>query len=286
MAYRILHCGKSIENYNLCIEHKIVGFTKRGKNIGDIIYLAVKVKKQSLCGLRAKLSDTTDIKPWDDADNYVSCFMMEDIEYCNPFDIKVLAKVGGQYWGPKYLQGSKVIGDEDAIKLLDETFNKNRTDKPTYFEPIEKPPIKTPPEPLEEAPDEPPEEPITIMGTFQTIKFKNETNEFRGLEKLVNDNFYNCFPDYSKNRTVLIPENRLFISAGVEARGDAQIRGIKSIPDALLILFNKQYKSPFQINLIEYECFGETKTKAQDKSNYWMKPLMKTGLMSQHILNP
>lgn len=267
MAYRILHCGKSIENYNLCIEHKIAGFTKRGKNIGDIIYLVVKVKKQSLCGLRAKLSDATDIKPWDDADNYVSCFMMEDIEYCKPFDIKVLAKVGGKHWGPKYLQGSKAIED-DAIKLLDETFNKNRTDQPTFFEPIEKPPIKTPLEPLEEAPDEPPEEPITIMGTFQTIKFKNETDKFRGLEKLVNDNFYNCFPDYSKNRTVLIPENRLFISSGVEARGDAQIRGIKSIPDALLILFNKQYKSPFQINLIEYECFGETKTKSQDKSNY------------------
>jgi hypothetical protein len=272
MAYRILHCGKSIENYNLCIEHKIAGFTKRGKEIGDIIYLAVRVKKKSLCGLRAKLSDTTDIRPWEDADNYVSCFMMEDIEYCKPFEIKVLAKVGGQHWNLKYLQGSKAIEDEEAIKLLDETFNENKTDKPTYIEPIKKLPIKTPSDHPEELPaeasDEPPEEPITIMGTFQTIKFKNETDEFRGLEKLVNDNFYNCFPDYSKNRTVLIPENRIFISSGVEVRGDEQIRGIKSIPDALLILFNKQYKSPFQINLIEYECFGETKTKAQDKSNY------------------
>jgi hypothetical protein len=222
--------------------------------------------------LRAKLSDTTDIKPWEDADNYVSCFMMEDLEYCKPFEINVLAKVGGKHWNLKYLQGSKAIEDKEAIKLLDETFNKKRTDKPTYFEPIEKPSTESPlerhEEPPEEAPDEPPEEPITIMGTFQTIKFKNETDRFRGLEKLVNDNFYNCFPDYSKNRTVLIPENRLFISAGVEARGDEQIRGIKSIPDALLILFNKQYKSPFQINLIEYECFGESKTKAQDKSNY------------------
>jgi hypothetical protein len=272
MAYRILHCGNSIENYNLCIEHKVVGFTKRGKTIGDIIYLVVKVKKKSLCGLRASLADTTDIRPWEDADNYVSCFMMEDIEYCKPFDIKVLAKVGGKNWGLKYLQGSKAIEDEEAIKLLNETFNINRTDKPTYFEPPETPPTTSFHQPIEKHPeepsDEPPEEPISIMGTFQTIKFKNETDEFRGLEKLVNDNFYNCFPDYSKNRTVLIPENRLFMSAGVEARGDEKIKGIKSIPDALLILFNKQYKSPFQINLIEYECFGESKTKPQDKSNY------------------
>jgi len=272
MAVRILHCGKSIRNYNLCIEHKVAGFTKRGKNIGDIIFLVVKVKKQSLCGLRAKLADTTDIKPWDDAENYVSCFMMEDIEYCKPFDIKVLAKVGGKSWGLKYLQGSKPIEDEEAIRILNDNFNQNRIDKPKYFEPLEAPPIKTPPihigKPPEESPDEPPEEPIAIMGTFQTIKFKNETDKFRGLEKLVNDNFYNCFPDYSENKTVLIPENRLFISSGVEARGDETIKGIKSIPDALLIRFNKQLKSPFQINLIEYECFGESKTRPQDKSNY------------------
>jgi hypothetical protein len=195
MAYRILHCGKSIENYNLCIEHKITGFTKRGQNTGDIIYLAVKVKKQTLCGLRAKLSDPTDIKPWEDADNYVSCFMMEDVEYCKPFDIKILSKVGGPHWGLKYLQGSKAIEDEDAIKLLDKSFDENRTDKPIFFEPVEAPPVEPPPETPEEPSDEPTEEAITIMGTFQTIKFKNETDKIRGLEILVNDNFYNCFPD-------------------------------------------------------------------------------------------
>ena len=268
MAYRILHCGKSIENYNLCIEHKVAGFTKRGKNIGDVIFLVVKVKKKSLCGLRARLADTTDNRPWEDAENYVSCFMMDNIEYCKPFDIKILSKVGGKNWGLKYIQGSKAIEDEEAIKILNESFNKNKTDKPTFFEPLNKPTTIVIPKPTEDPPDEPPEEPITIMGTFQTIKFKNETDNFRGLEKLVNNNFYNCFPDYSENRTVLIPENRLFISSGVEARGDETIRGIKSIPDALLIIFNKQYKCPFQINLIEYECFGENKTKPQDKSNY------------------
>lgn len=242
MAYRILHCGKSTENYNLCIEHKVAGFTKLGKEIGDIIYLAVKVDKQTLCGMRAKLSDPTDMKPWEDADNYVSCFMLEDIEYCKPFALKILAKVGGTHWGLKYLQGSKAIEDEEAIQLLEEIFNDNKSNSPIYFDPIENPSPKTPIQSHDETPedvmDDLPEEPITIMGTFKTIKFKNETDKIRGIENLVNDNFYNCFPEYSKNKTVLIPENRLFISAGVEARGDESRKGIKSIPDALLIIFN------------------------------------------------
>lgn len=103
MAYRILHCGKSIENYNLCIKHQIAGFTKRGKNIGDIVFLAVKVGKKTVCGMKGKLSDTTDIKPWEDADNYVSCFTMDDVEYCEPFELKILADVGGKSWGLKYM---------------------------------------------------------------------------------------------------------------------------------------------------------------------------------------
>ena len=58
MSVRILHCGKSIANYNLCIEHKVAGFTKRGKNIGDIIYLVVKVKKKVFMWNESKATRT------------------------------------------------------------------------------------------------------------------------------------------------------------------------------------------------------------------------------------
>ena len=185
MAYRILHCGKSIINYNLCIEHQVAGFTKRGKEIGDIVFFTVKVGKRSLCGMRAKLADTTDIKPWEDADNYVSCFDLDDVEYCKPFDIKVLATDGGKSWGLKYLQGSKAIVDKNAIMLLNKKCYENKTDKPRFFEPIEEVSPKPKPqiqpastgivEPIDIS--EPPEELISIMGTFQTIKFKNETDK-------------------------------------------------------------------------------------------------------------
>lgn len=106
------------------------------------------------------------------------------------------------------------------------------------------------------------------MGTFQTIKFKNETDKLTGLEALVNENFYALFTDYPQDKTILIPENRLFMSAGTEVRGEKLVSGIKGIPDALLIVFNKKNANPFQINLIEYECFGESKVRASDKSNY------------------
>ncbi len=46
------------------------------------------------------------------------------------------------------------------------------------------------------------------------------------------------------------------------------VQGIRTIPDGLLFVFNKNSKKPFQINLIEYECYGEKKTRATDKSNY------------------
>lgn len=272
MAHRILHCGKSLRNYNLCIEQKLAGFKRRGASTGDIVFLAVKSKKSSVCGLRAVLGDPTDKKPWGDAENYVSCFVMDEVGYCEPFDLKILRQVGGQSWGARYFQGAKEIKEENAIRLLEDTFNSNKRDKPFLFTvpdeevPEEETTDDTATETIEEPGDF--EEPISIMGTFQTIKFRNETDHTWGLETLVNDNFYNCFPSYLKDKTLLIPENRLFVSAGVEARGDGLVRGIKAIPDALLILFNKQFKPPFQINLIEYECFGELRIKAQDKSDY------------------
>jgi hypothetical protein len=206
MEYRILHCSSNIKNYNLCIEHEVAGFTNNGPTTGDTIFLAVKIKKESFCGAKATLADPTDMKPWEDAENYINCFYMDNLEYCKPFKLKILADVGGPHWALKYVQSAKPIKDGEAIRVLEESFNSTRCIEPHFFE-IPSEPDKSEPEPPSPEPPEPepPEDPILIMGTFQTIKFKNESDKYRGLEKLVNENFYNCFPQYLINKTLIIP---------------------------------------------------------------------------------
>jgi ACT domain-containing protein len=279
MSSRILHCGKSLNNYNLCIEYSVAGFGTRGPEKGDIIFLAVNHEKQTLCGLRARLGEPTDQQPWPDADRYVSAYKLIDIEYANPFDIRFLVDYGGKYWPLKFLQGAKAIKDEKAVQGLHDAFDKYRVEQPVWLhkendlnteenEEEEDTLLEVDPSELSEVLLEVPEAKIHVMGTFQTIPFKNETDALRGLESLVNENFYNLFPRYSSNQSILIPENRLFLSSGVEARGEKPIKGIRSIPDALLIVYSEHEKQPFKIALIEYECFGENKTRSQEKSNY------------------
>lgn len=279
MSCRILHCGKSLNNYNLCIEYSVAGFGTRGPEKDDIIFLAVNHEKQTLCGLRARLGEPTDQQPWPDSDRYVSVYKLIDIEYANPFDIRFLVKYGGKYWPLKFLQGAKAIKDERVIQALHDSFNKNRVEQPVRLlkendlnteekEEEEDTLLEVDPSELSEVLVEVPEAKINVMGTFQTIPFKNETDALRGLESLVNENFYNLFPRYSFNQSLLIPENRLFLSAGVEVRGERRIKGIRSIPDALLIIYSEYEKQPFKVALIEYECFGENKTRSQEKSNY------------------
>jgi hypothetical protein len=48
----------------------------------------------------------------------------------------------------------------------------------------------------------------------------------------------------------------------------AKYSGIKGIPDAILLTYEMNKKMPIQINLIEHECYGESKIRSQDKSNY------------------
>lgn len=280
MSCRILHCGKSLNNYNLCIDHSVAGFGTRGPEKNDIVFLVVNHEKQPLCGLRAKLGDPTDQQPWPDADRYVSAYKLIDIEYANPFDIRFLADYGGKYWPLKFLQGSKPIKDEQAVRALHEAFDKHTVEKPIHLfqigdlnddldpEDENDTLLEVDPSELPEILSEVPDAKINVMGTFQTVPFKNETDALRGLESLVNENFYNLFPRYNLNQSLLIPENRLFLSSGVEARGEKPIKGIRSIPDALLIVYSEDAKEPFKVALIEYECFGEKKTRSQEKSNY------------------
>lgn len=129
MSVRILHCSKSINNYNICVKEKVVGFSKRLAETGDLIYIVVKHDKVTYCGVRGVIGEQTDYKPWENSELYVQSFNLENIEYCKPFNLSILASVGGKSWGIKYTQASKAIRDEEAINLLNEEFNVNKTNE-------------------------------------------------------------------------------------------------------------------------------------------------------------
>ncbi|WP_219620071.1 hypothetical protein [Bacillus sp. T33-2] len=265
MNIRILHCGKSIENYNICINEKVIGFSKRVAHTGDLIYLVVRNEKVAYCGARAIVGEATDYKPWDNSELYVQAFNIENVEYCDPFDISILSTVGGKSWGIKYTQASKAIKDTRATMLLNDEFTKNISNAFHSFlnevnieesEEIDSPEIQDSDE-------------LDIMGTFLTVKFHSEQHKARGLETLVNRNFYNLFEEFKPENTILITDNRKFSTSTIpDEVTNKNINGISGIPDALLISFNKSRKIPLQINLVEYECYGEKRLKPMDKFNY------------------
>lgn len=276
MNVRISHCSTSLENFYICLTEKVSGFINRGPQSGDLIYLVVKVNKKSLCGARFILDEPTDYKPWGDADSYVNALTIKNLEYCTPFDISILSEPGGKYWSIKYVQGAKPIKDESAIRLLEQEFNKNRTETVFQFNTEETSAEQTEEYDSNTIEDEKelitveqeiPDVKVNIMGTFQTVQFSNETDKIRGLETLVNENFYLLFPQFSENQTLLIPENRLFKTKGFKVDGN-NVQGIRTIPDGILIEYNTKMKTPFRINLIEYECYGERRRKEIDKSSY------------------
>jgi hypothetical protein len=272
LGTRILHCGKSLKNYYFCINERVAGFIQRGQQKGDTVYLAVKIINDSFCGARATLTEQTDFKPWEDAERYTSVFKIDNIEFCEPFDLRKLERIGGKYWVLKYVQASKTILNEEVVSLLDEEFNKHIQESVYEFEnDIENEPEETFEEEEENSDDvnieEVPEAIIKVMATFQTINFKNESDKFRGLETLVNENFFELFPQYPEGNSLLIPENRLFVTKGLDYE-KTKYSGIKGIPDAILLTYEMNKKLPIQINLIEHECYGESKIRSQDKSNY------------------
>jgi len=188
MAVRILHCGKSIKNYNLCIEKKVAGFTKRVAEKGDLVYLAVKKGGSTICGARGVLSEVTLDKPWEDSERYIQAYKMTDVEYCNPFDLSILTEAGGKYWSVKYIQGSKEIKDEKAIELLEKSFNDNKQESFQAIYEDEQEEIEQDDIDEEEVDDRyaVTKEQINIMGTFETVRFINETDPYMGLEQSVN----------------------------------------------------------------------------------------------------
>lgn len=270
MAVRTLHCSNNIENYNICLDKLIAGFGHRGPLPNDKIYLLVKKDRKTLCGARFELDIVTDERPWEDSEKYVLCYSIKNVEYCNFFDLEFLAEIGGNYWTLKYLQGAKAF-DEVAAKQLDKIFNQNKCSERQYIPVDNKKSAKVQKEDsdeidisdneIEEIIKEVPEAEIKIMGTFQTVNFQNETDKFKGLETLVNKNFFNLFTNYRPERTILITKNRLF-----RTHLSDDILGISSIPDALLISFDSKKK--LQISLVEYECYGDGKTRSSEKSKY------------------
>ncbi len=284
MNVRILHCSTNVKNYNTCVEKQICGFSNRGQESGDLVYLAVKVKGKSYCGARCRLVSVTDENPWDDGVDYANIMRASDFEFCKPFALNFLGEVGGPYWVLKYVQGAKTIKDQTAIDQLNSHFNQNRVES---FIPFDVPATalsKEQENPLPEVDDEDsiddskdaeeiiksnPDLKMDIMGTFQAIQFVNESDKINGLETLVNENFYSLFTFFQEENTVLVPENRKFMIDGVYKEDGSVIPGIRSIPDALLLKFDPNMKEcPLQVNLIEYECYGQKKNTASIKSAY------------------
>ncbi|CAM4452469.1 hypothetical protein U9M73_12065 [Paenibacillus phoenicis] len=279
MGERILHCGTSLENYYTCVNQQVAGFTKRVANVNDRVYIVVKVGNKSLCGARGKLKEPTDFRPWKDSDQYPQCFTLCEIEYCQPFDISILEQAGGKYWSLKYVQSAKTITDETALQLLQTGFEQNRTNDLFKFEqPFTINCNGNPSDAEEWSTDEVTEEnyqevlntvpdvKINITSTYVTVKFENETDKIKGLEPLVNANFYHLFDDFSEHRSVLIPQNRMFMTAPKKDANNKMIAGISGYPDAVLVRFIPDNKTmPIQVNLIEYECYGRYKKTRLEK---------------------
>lgn len=246
------------------------------------VYIVVKAENKSLCGARGKLKEPTDFRPWKDSDQYPQCFSLGEIEYCQPFDISILEQTGEKYWTLKYVQSSKNITDPLALELLQHAFEQNRTndlfqfqqppavndpDKPAEAEELET--DKVTEENYQEILEAVPDVNINITSTYVTVKFENETDKIKGLEPLVNRHFYQLFDDFSEQRSVLIPQNRMFMTSPKKNANNKIIAGISGYPDAVLIRFIPDHRTlPIQINLIEYECYGRSKKTQLDKFEY------------------
>lgn len=281
---RILHCGKSVKNYYICMSSKIVGFTQKFSNggTGDCIYIAVNSDGKSICGARATLGELVEEKPeWEDRERFIKCYKIEDIEFCQFFDLSILKKVD-KNWGAKFLLSSKPIVVKRAINLLDKKFNTLKCDELdlSLVAKIDEMGLTKEELNVDES-IETKDEKIDLLGTFETVRFKNETDLNRGLEILVNENFYNLFEAIPIEKSILIPYNRLFVTQGMKGSNNKKIvPGTKTIPDGLLITFNEANNKPYlTINLIEYECYGEGKVRESQKEAYLggviLKQLMK-----------
>jgi energy-coupling factor transporter ATP-binding protein EcfA2 len=117
MATYFCNCGSNIENYDLCIKHKVAGFPSSGYQSQDLIYLIVKINKFWKLGAKGYLKEKTNEKPWEDAEIYKSAFKI-DWEIIDPVNITAgLQKIyppnfGLAIQGKKDLDNFQGKGDE------------------------------------------------------------------------------------------------------------------------------------------------------------------------------
>ena len=261
--YKFLNCGKSIENYFTCMKSNVAGFTKRFAKKGDIIYFVVKNEKISYLTAKGLLGEETDKKPWEDAERYIQSFNVDEIIYCEPIALCEFKEHFKKPWAI-YLQSPKSLKIELYYKF--EEINHD----------IEQLELEVGDEDIEDTMDTDNneetinEDKVDIMCTFQTIRFKNETDKSMGLEVLVNDNFYNLFTHFQEDNSILICNNRKFKTSSMRNSNNDRVLGVETIPDAIMIMNDKKDKKyPFKINLIEYECYGEGKLRSKDKFEYF-----------------
>lgn len=132
MATYFCNCGTNIENYNLCIKHKVAGFPSSGYEIGDLIYLIVKNNKFWKLGAKGYLKEKTNEKPWEDADLYKSAFKI-DWQVIEPINVTIgLQKIYPPNFGLA-IQGKKDLnnfqGKGEELKKYFDAFFTNDTVK-------------------------------------------------------------------------------------------------------------------------------------------------------------
>lgn len=132
MNTRFLHCGKSLENYYICMKQQIAGFPRKGAQRGDVIYLAVIVNGINYCGARFVLGEPTDDYPWPVTETAYHNFRISRLEYCKPFALEKLAEFN-DYWRLIFFQSSKNIKDAAALKFLEDSFQKNKIQEMFQF---------------------------------------------------------------------------------------------------------------------------------------------------------
>ncbi len=133
--YRFLNCSTNYENYNICLKTNTFEFSSKVGSPGDIVYLAFKINKTAYCGARGELKELTNTKPWAEREKYTQVWVVNNIEYCEPFPIReILSIYLGKHWGPLALQGAKSIKSPQAIEEINQVFNLNKLEKPKYIQ--------------------------------------------------------------------------------------------------------------------------------------------------------
>lgn len=273
MATRIYSCGKDFKNLKICIERRVIGFRHMfSADIqDDVVYLVVSQNDDlgsiSHCYARAIISYPTGDTPpnWNNAKKYILCHKIKDVEFCKPFSLRVLNNAKEPNWHIKYAQDPKAIKDDELLSILDNEFNKNIS-KDFYVNVESEEDDENHDESLqtEDVMGNGDLSPIEISSTFKIDRFTNETDKNRGLEYLVNKNFFKLFSDFQEKNSILIPKNAIF-STKAKNKG----YGVNGRPDALLITYDKDNDDSYiKINIIEYECYGEGKVTYINKMNH------------------